>query len=79
MASGRYAPHQQVEHMAAPTSSAELFESPLPKESRPHMASLCRFLNLLQTAEMCPWADVLLDKLASALDQQRLPRHHEHV
>jgi hypothetical protein len=38
MASGPCAPHQQVEHMAAPTSTAKRFKSPLPKESRPHMA-----------------------------------------
>ena len=40
MASGTYAPHQQVEHMAAPTSIAKKFIPPLPKERRPHM---CRF------------------------------------
>jgi len=40
MASGCSAPHQQVEHMAAPTSPAEPFKSPLPKESRPHMANI---------------------------------------
>jgi hypothetical protein len=38
MASGQGVPHQQVEHMAAPTSAAEPFNSSLPKESRPHMA-----------------------------------------
>jgi len=31
MASGRCVPHQQVEHMAAPTSIAETFKSPLAK------------------------------------------------
>jgi hypothetical protein len=44
MASGQCAPHQQVEHMAAPTSIAETFKSLLPKESRPHMAKLSLFL-----------------------------------
>ena len=38
MASGQCAPHQQVEHMAAPTNAAEPFNSLLPTESRPHMA-----------------------------------------
>jgi hypothetical protein len=38
MASGLCAPHQQVEHMAAPTSFAETSKKPLPTESRPHMA-----------------------------------------
>ena len=33
------APHQQVEHMAAPTSIAEVRKA-LPTESRPHMAAL---------------------------------------
>ena len=34
-------PHQQAEHMAAPTSRAISFKKPLPTRSRPHMA-LCR-------------------------------------
>jgi len=42
MASGTYAPHQQVEHMAAPTSIAKKFIPPLPKERRPHMATKSR-------------------------------------
>jgi hypothetical protein len=39
MASGHQsAPHQQAEHMAAPTSVASPSKKPLPTGSRPHMA-----------------------------------------
>ena len=37
MASGLSVPHQQVEHMTAPTSLAEASKKSLPTESRPHM------------------------------------------
>jgi hypothetical protein len=51
MASGQCKPHQQVEHMAAPTSSAEPFKSLLPTESRPHMAMSFHAHNSPSTAQ----------------------------
>ena len=51
MASGSCAPHQQVEHMAAPTEAqCSASRKPLPTGSRPHMAQSGH----LPTATKCP-------------------------
>jgi len=51
MASGRCVPHQQIQHMAAPTSSAETFQSTLAKgEPFSNRASLVKLIFVHQAA-----------------------------
>ena len=53
MASGRCAPHQQVEHMAAPTSSAEHIQIPLAKgEPFSNRASFVKLIWFTQIAAL---------------------------